>query len=148
MNTLLIFSVAFLATVVVIAGLMPLARAVGLVDRPSNRKKHTGNVPLVGGVAIFLSTVFVSALVGPPAGWPGLLAGAGLLLFVGVKDDLSRISPKVRLVFQALSLVIVAVWADATIDWIGYMGPGQTPFELGWLALYHDGWVVWKGYQR
>ncbi len=105
------------------------------MDRPSNRKKHTGNVPLVGGVAIFLSTVFVSALVGPPAGWPGLLAGAGLLLFVGVKDDLSRISPKVRLVFQALSLVIVAVWADATIDWIGYMGPGQTPFELGWLAL-------------
>jgi UDP-GlcNAc:undecaprenyl-phosphate GlcNAc-1-phosphate transferase len=135
MNTLLIFSVAFLATVVVIAGLMPLARAVGLVDRPSSRKKHTGIVPLVGGIAIFVATVFVSALVGPPADWPGLLAGAGLLLIIGVKDDLSRISPKIRLVFQSLSLVILAVWADATIDWIGFVGPGETPFELGWLAL-------------
>ena len=135
MNTLLIFSVAFLATVVAIAGLMPLARAIGLVDRPSNRKKHTGNVPLVGGIGIFVATALVSALVGPPAGWPGLLLGAGFLLAVGVKDDLSRISPKIRLVFQTVSIIVVAVWADATIDWIGFMGPAQTPFGLGWMAL-------------
>jgi UDP-GlcNAc:undecaprenyl-phosphate GlcNAc-1-phosphate transferase len=135
MNTLLVFSVAFLATVVVIAGLMPLARTIGLVDRPSSRKKHTGNVPLVGGIGIFVATVLVSALVGPPAEWPGLLLGAGLLLAVGVKDDLSRISPKIRLVFQAASILLMAVWAGATIDWIGFMGPGQTPFELGWLAI-------------
>ena len=135
MNTLLIFSVAFLASVVAIAGLMPVARKAGLVDRPSSRKKHTGNVPLVGGIAIFAAVVFVSALVGPPAGWPGLLVGAGLLLMVGVKDDLSRISPKIRLVFQAASILVIAIWADATIDWLGFMGPGQVPFGLGWLAL-------------
>jgi UDP-GlcNAc:undecaprenyl-phosphate GlcNAc-1-phosphate transferase len=135
MNTLLIFSVAFLASVVAVAGLMPVARKTGLVDRPSSRKKHTGSVPLVGGIAIFLAVVLVCALVGPPAGWQGLLAGAGLLLAIGIKDDLSRISPKVRLVFQAASILIVALWADATIDWLGYMGPGQVPFALGWMAL-------------
>lgn len=34
-----------------------VARKVGLVDKPSGRKMHTGNIPLVGGVAICINIV-------------------------------------------------------------------------------------------
>jgi UDP-GlcNAc:undecaprenyl-phosphate GlcNAc-1-phosphate transferase len=31
------------------------AETIGLVDRPSERKKHVGNIPLIGGLAVFLA---------------------------------------------------------------------------------------------
>jgi len=34
-----------------------VARNIGLVDIPSGRKAHTGNIPLVGGVAICITIV-------------------------------------------------------------------------------------------
>ncbi|MEI8664625.1 hypothetical protein P4S81_06380 [Pseudoalteromonas sp. B28] len=37
--------------------LRKVAKSVGLVDKPSGRKAHTGNIPLVGGVAICVTIV-------------------------------------------------------------------------------------------
>jgi UDP-N-acetylmuramyl pentapeptide phosphotransferase/UDP-N-acetylglucosamine-1-phosphate transferase len=43
----------------------PIAPRIGLVDVPVGRKTHTGNIPLIGGPAIWLVIVIGNALVFP-----------------------------------------------------------------------------------
>ena len=40
-----------------IVALRPIAIAVDLVDRPGGRKTHHGDIPVVGGLAMFLGIV-------------------------------------------------------------------------------------------
>ena len=55
---------AFGATYVMASVLMPLARRLGLVDRPDARNQHNGEVPTVGGIAIILAAIETALLMG------------------------------------------------------------------------------------
>ena len=48
------YVIAFIATITSIIVLRPLSYRFGLVDTPSERKYHQGNVPLIGGLAMFI----------------------------------------------------------------------------------------------
>lgn len=72
----------------------PLARKLGLriaVDQPDpTRKVHTVPTPRLGGVAIFLSTMVVTLLLGEQYGLnqlAGTLIGAAIVSFLGLWDD-------------------------------------------------------------
>ena len=56
--------VAFIFTLTAITVLARLAPAIGLVDTPDERKLHIGQVPLIGGIAIFLSLILGALLWG------------------------------------------------------------------------------------
>ena len=45
--------IAVIATSLGISILRPFAISINLVDKPNNRKKHKGFVPLIGGLAMF-----------------------------------------------------------------------------------------------
>ena len=49
-----IFVISFLVTLVSILLLRIFAIKLDIVDKPSTRKFHEGNIPMVGGVSIFL----------------------------------------------------------------------------------------------
>ena len=51
--------IALLLTSGLIIWLSPLAKSAGLVDKPDARKKHTGEIPLIGGPAIFVAVFAV-----------------------------------------------------------------------------------------
>ena len=36
-----------------------IAENIGLIDKPTNRKIHKGNVPLIGGISIYSSFFFI-----------------------------------------------------------------------------------------
>jgi UDP-GlcNAc:undecaprenyl-phosphate GlcNAc-1-phosphate transferase len=40
--------IALVVTIVFLSALRPLAKSVGLVDRPGGRKAHIGDVPIIG----------------------------------------------------------------------------------------------------
>ena len=67
LSTLALATVAISLTLSFI--LRPLAARHGLVDKPGGRKTHTGDIPLLGGVVIFLTfsavLVYLSALNAP-----------------------------------------------------------------------------------
>ena len=44
---------ALVVTALLVEAARRVAPVVGLVDMPSERKAHRGNIPLVGGIAIF-----------------------------------------------------------------------------------------------
>ena len=57
-NTIVIHAaLAFFGTISLIVLLRNTARRMSLVDHPSGRKQHEGAVPVVGGIAIFVSTI-------------------------------------------------------------------------------------------
>ena len=110
-----------------------------VLDLPGGHKSHTDPVPYLGGLAIvaaFALTVVVAALVRPPVSGRGelfvVLGLAVLLAFVGLLDDLTSLSPVVRLVVEVGAGL--AVWAVG--GGIDLFGPGVTDAAITVL------WVV------
>ena len=61
MNTLLIFYPFFI--IILIIFFFFLSFKIGLVDKPSSRKIHEGNIPLIGGITGCLSIFIFSYIV-------------------------------------------------------------------------------------
>lgn len=110
------------------------ARRLNWLDQPSRRKVHASPIPLLGGVAMYLA--FLIAL--PIANSRTVveegvvvLAGATILLIVGVIDDRRGMAPLPKLLAQIVAALLLVVggvgvtilpfaWmnAAATILWV------------------------------
>ena len=95
---------AFAIAVSSVVVLRPFARLAGWVDRPSPRKSHEGEIPLVGGWAILLALIAVQ-FAGPPELMApgGYWVGALILFCVAVVDDRFPIRARYRLVAQLVA---------------------------------------------
>ena len=102
----------------------PLARALGLrmnaIDQPDpSRKVHKIATPRLGGVAIFLSTLIATLLLGGRYKLDQLssiLVGATLVSFLGLMDDRFTLGAGVKLLGQLLAvglLLITGVYVGA-----------------------------------
>ncbi|CAG9180252.1 MraY family glycosyltransferase [Cupriavidus pinatubonensis] len=110
----------FLICVLAILGLRPLVTAVGLVDRPDARKRHVGEVPLVGGIAITLAVWAGAFLFMRQQGYYIALFGAlTVLAAVGVMDDLRNLSPTTKLVVQLFAAILMTSWGGVYLTSLG-----------------------------
>lgn len=132
------------------AGLTPLiakiALRLGVVDDPAiqpARRLHTMPVPLLGGVAIWVTIVagiVAYGFVGNSlnAGYiarrqlVGLLAGSTLLMIGGYLDDRYRLTPKRSIVFPILA-VLVVIMSGVGVNFI------TNPLGGVWRI---DGWKI------
>lgn len=115
--------------------LRPMAESAGLIDKPGGRKTHHGDIPVVGGIAMFAGLI-VASLAGPGLAdsTVGLLVVAAFMVALGVLDDRFNLPPNVRL-FAHLSAAIALVYAMQ--DSVGSLGDlfGTGPISLGWMSL-------------
>lgn len=123
MNYIVFFIVAFIFLFL----LRKLAKKINLVDKPNERKKHNGEIPLVGGISIYFTLML--------ALWfkPELLAFSDIyvlcssvLLLTGVIDDKYDVDFRIRLVVQIL------------ISCTMIFGAGLSLKSLGGLAFGHE----------
>lgn len=130
-----ILAVAFLVTVSMLFVLRPLARSVGLLDRPGGHKTHSGDVPVIGGIAIYFG-LFFAAMVGPELTRNAvvMLTVGALMVVVGVVDDRFNLKPSVRLVAQVAASIVLVIGTDYVVDSLGSI-LGFDAFDLGFLAL-------------
>ena len=121
----------FAVTVAAMLALRPLAIAVDLVDRPGGRKTHHGEVPIVGGLAMFLGITIGIGLVRQPITIAGpLLSAFGLMVLVGLLDDRFGLSPWMRLPFQITAAAIAVFGTDTSVATLGDpLGLGTIQFE-------------------
>jgi UDP-GlcNAc:undecaprenyl-phosphate GlcNAc-1-phosphate transferase len=98
----------FFATLLAMAALRPVAVAVELVDKPGGRKTHRGEIPIVGGLAMFIGCIFGAGLL-PPSELvsPQLLSAAALVMLVGLLDDRFEISAAARLTTHIIAALLV-----------------------------------------
>lgn len=123
----------FIACAMLLA-LRPFAVVVGLIDKPGGRKTHHGEVPVVGGIAMF-SGLLVAAAAAPVLGNTGLalLVVSSFMVVIGALDDRFDLPPRVRL-FAHLSAAVALVYATGYT--VGDLGDllGLGGLKLGWLA--------------
>lgn len=90
----------------------PIAISLGLVDKPNERKQHKGNIPLVGGISIFIAVLF-STMIWVPSTYElrMYLIASAMMVFIGAIDDKKDISVRIRIVGQIIiaSLMIYGV---------------------------------------
>jgi len=112
-----------------------VAKRIGLVDKPNERKHHNGAIPLVGGITICIS--FMYFLLNNPELLPNnnlYILCIFILTLVGALDDKYDLSFKIRFVVQAgLSVAMMSV-ADIQLHTLGNL-LGFGGVELG-LAGY------------
>jgi UDP-GlcNAc:undecaprenyl-phosphate/decaprenyl-phosphate GlcNAc-1-phosphate transferase len=112
----------FIITLVLTVGLtflvIKLATKLGVTDRPDGDKKiHQGNIPLLGGLAIFFAFFIVlfffrgQLLAGnlEPRHWLGFFIGACFLMIGGFFDDKYNLSPSKQIVFPILAIFSVII---------------------------------------
>ncbi|MDT0593676.1 UDP-N-acetylglucosamine--undecaprenyl-phosphate N-acetylglucosaminephosphotransferase [Glaciecola petra] len=100
--------------------LRKVAKVVGLVDEPTLRKRHEGVVPLVGGIAVFITVA--QFLYSNPEVLPHsslFLVLISILTIVGALDDKYDISFKIRLVVQTLLTCSMIYFTGIELTTIG-----------------------------
>ena len=111
---------AFLLACVTIVGLRPIAANIGLVDRPNTRKRHLGDVPLIGGIAIYFTLLVISQIFLPSSQLINLyLISCSFMVLIGALDDFYDVSARVRLIAQLLIASILV------------MGAGHALYDMG-----------------
>ena len=108
----------------------PIAVDVGLVDKPNARKRHQGQVPLIGGISIFVAVLAASMLWLPNTLELRMyLVASAMMVFIGVLDDKFDLRVRIRLVGQLIvaSLMIYGVG--------GYVSNLGNLFNLGDVSL-------------
>ena len=109
--TILSFSIVFILTPI----LMKLAFKYNFTDKPTKRKKHRGNIPLCGGISMFIGffiPYFIIFSDHPFKEKYGIFIGALLILIIGIVDDYHKSIGKEfaiipRLIVQLLAAIIV-----------------------------------------
>ncbi len=107
------------------------------MDIPGARKCHQGNIPLVGGIAIFIAfTVAIlsheSLALGPLR---AVFAASIILVLVGVLDDMHELKAIYRLYAQLIAALILVFQGDYVIRDLGFLFNDQSSIQLGVLAV-------------
>lgn len=112
----------------------PIALKVGLVDIPNHRKVHTGEVPLVGGIAVYIGVLTASSILLPQGQILNLyLISSGLIVLLGALDDYKDLSVSFRIVAQVLIASLMVYGAGLHLENFGNILWGLNT-SLGWFG--------------
>ena len=124
---------AAISTAALIWVLIGYAERWGLVDyADTDRKRHAGEVPLIGGVAIFICLQFFQLIY--PSYPISLSISLFILVVVGIIDDRSNLPAAHKLFFQCLAASIMIFGANIKIVSLGTL-PNGTELILGHLSV-------------
>jgi UDP-GlcNAc:undecaprenyl-phosphate GlcNAc-1-phosphate transferase len=129
----------FFATLLAMAALRPVAVVVDLVDKPGGRKTHHGEIPVVGGIAMFLGITFGIGLLPPnPFISAPMLSSGALVVLVGMLDDRFDLSPYARLTAHlAAAVLVLTSVSDLTITSLGTpVGESPVVFSATGAAVF------------
>jgi len=103
------FAVAFLLALVLTPFVRTIAVQARIVDIPNRRKLHKEPLAKIGGIAIYLAfAVSIFWLLGRGyASVVYVLSGAGIILIVGLLDDVMGISPLAKAAGQVLAAMVL-----------------------------------------
>ncbi len=106
------------------------APSLGLVDHPTDRKQHEGQIPLIGGLAIFCAIAITSLFFEQSHLSSTLILGGLLLIVLGIVDDVKNLSARFRLLVQFVIASLMFFHGDMRIESIGpILGSTETHFN-------------------
>lgn len=134
--------IAFGFTSILIIWLFSIAKAVGLVDIPNGRKTHEGEIPLVGGLSIYIAVFAATVITGslyPELSlmqeYGGFFLAGMLLLLVGVVDDYIELRPIAKIAAQTAAALIMIFGSGVVLRDLGALGNNGELLSTGILAV-------------
>jgi len=111
---------AFLIASFTLYFLYPIAIKAGFVDRPTARKIHHGEIPLIGGISIFIPIALLLHL------YPNLIPNSqtficcgALFLLIGLIDDKFDLSVSLRILLISMISFWLVSYTDIKIHHLG-----------------------------
>ncbi len=135
---ILVFLVALFSSLFVLPKLARIARFIGLVDRPAEKRKvHKIPRPLVGGIGIVIAATFSSLIFIPISGLRGYFLGLSVLLLIGFLDDFRELGHKQKFVFQIVATVLLMYFSKVYLVSFGDL------FGLGIITVPDISMLIW-----
>lgn len=122
MTLTLAICASFLVTLTLMPVIIRLFKSIDLLDIPDKRKIHSISTPSLGGIAIFIGIGFsllISATFIDLATQKYLLGGVLLIFLLGVRDDLSSLQARHKLVVQLFAAFLIVYFGDTKIEGLG-----------------------------
>jgi len=117
MIVLPIFVTSLFASMVLVAALMRVAPRIGLVDRPDERKLHSGVIPRIGGIGMVFGTLVTAVI------WLDvdretltLLGGIGLIALFALWDDRVGLDYRLKFAGQFAAALLVVLPGGVLIE--------------------------------
>ena len=116
-----------------------IAIRCGLSDKPGGRKKHAGEIPLIGGISIFTALIFTTLLgIGSHHKLSLITSWAGIVFLIGIVDDFKPLSWKLRLLAQTITILGIIFTTGISIKTLGvfpligelHLGSFNVPFTI------------------
>lgn len=116
---------AFLLCALLIPVLCREAARVGLVDAPDGRKRHVGNVPVVGGLAMFCAVMLTFLMIdGVVVNKSAFFVSLTMLVIVGAADDAVDLSAGLKALAEIVGALIMTVLGGLVVVNLGHIfGP-------------------------
>jgi len=134
-HVIVYFGLPLLVTMLFMFALRPVARGIGLIDRPGGRKMHVGEVPVTGGLAM-MGGLVIGALYSHSAisGFAFFLTALTLLVLIGALDDRYDLPASVRFLAQICAALLMVAGADVSVLDLGRPFFGDV-LALGWVGI-------------
>ena len=122
-HILLMLSVTFITSILLIPIIKKLANHVGAVDVPEKRKVHTKITPRMGGLAIFLAFLTGYIFFGKiSTQMISILIGSFLIILLGILDDIKPIRAIYKFMVQVLAASVIVLYGNICLQDIGAFG--------------------------
>jgi len=116
-----------------------LSFKLGAVDKGAGRRAHTGTIPRLGGIGIFLAFIIPFSFSLTRGEWDafhermvGVLIGSTMIFLLGVYDDIRGARIRHKLFVEILAATVIYAWGiRVTI----ISNPFGAPLDLGLLSL-------------
>lgn len=129
-SLLLAFAGAMIVTWYFMPRIIKISARHRLTDKPGPRKMHTHEIPTLGGIGIFggFAFGFLISVNGNMEYLSYFMAALIILFFIGLKDDITTVSPPKKIAGQALAAFIIAVMANLRFtNYHGLFGISEIP---------------------
>lgn len=139
--SIIVLILAFGISYFSIPWVIKIAKKIGAIDKPDQRKVHEVAMPRLGGLAIFVAFVISGLLAFDIAGpFIGLMVGAFIIFLVGMLDDIYQLSAWVKLLGQiiaagaAIYFGVVVHFVTNPFDGTLILGLLSIPVTLLWIV--------------
>lgn len=102
------FIITLVSSLIITPLTIKFAKRIGIVDKPNDRKKHNGNIPLLGGVAVIVPVIIGLFYLQPQHySMVAIIIGAIIIITIGLLDDIYSLKPLTKLIAQITAAVVV-----------------------------------------
>lgn len=138
LRIIFVFLAALFSSMFVLPKLARIAKAIGLIDKPAEKRKvHKIPRPLVGGIGIIIAATFSSLILVPIAGMRGYFLGLSILLLIGFFDDFKELGHRQKFVAQIVATALLMYFSNVRLVTFGDL------LGFGEIALPNVSWIIW-----